>query len=136
MNNQSSSRTKRARALVNAQRMMQRVEEARLMQLKRRTRELDDNEQRLMRLINSDETLQDILTFMGLRSLAGLQKEKHRLSELSQSQTERLIEQTVRSKLAERIFEAAGAEARREQEKQLLEEIIERYLHVGRASLP
>jgi hypothetical protein len=136
MSNQSDIRAKRARSLLNAQHLMQRVEERRLAELKRRKRELDETEQRLRGLIDADDTLQALLTFMCLRSINGVEKERNRVAAQSQSQTERLIEQTVRSKLAERISETAGQNAQRERDKQDLDEILERCLRGSSARLP
>lgn len=136
MSNQTDMRAKRARAILNAQHLMQRIEERRLADLKRRKSALDETEQRLKGLIDADDTLQALLTFMCLRSINGVQKEKHRLSAQSQSQTERLIEQTVRAKVAERISEAADLDAQRERDKQELDDIIERCLSGGVARLP
>jgi len=136
MSNQSTIRARRARAVLSAQQLMQRIEERRLARLKREKRELDEVEQGLLRLIDADETLQALLTLVSLRKINGVQREKHRLAARSQLQSERLIEQTVRAKLAERLFESAEAEARQERGKQELEEILERCLRSSPARLP
>ncbi len=136
MSNSSTIRAKRALSVLNAQQLMERVEQRRMAGLKREKRQLDEAEQTLLQLIDADDTVQALLTFMCLRKIGGVQRERHKLAERSKVQSERLLEQSVRSKLAEHLFETADAEAQREQKKQDLDEIIERCLRGDSARLP
>ena len=136
MTNETARRASRSRNILAVQRQLQRVEEQRLAEIKRRANSLAELETELIELLNTEDTMRGLLTFTGVRRLSMVQSEMARVEEHRQAQAERLIAQTSRMKLAEKLSAEAEADARKAQDQQDLSEAIERFLRNYNASLP
>lgn len=136
MTNDTARRASRSRNILAVQRQLQRVEEQRLAEIKRRVNSLAELETELIELLNTEDTMRGLLTFTGVRRLSMVQSEMGRVEEKRQVQSERLITQTSRMKLAEKLNAEAEADVRKERDQQDLSEAIERFLRKDNASLP
>ncbi len=136
MTNETARRASRSRNILAVQRQLQRVEEQRLAEIKRRANSLAELETELIELLNTEDTMRGLLTFTGVRRLSMVQSEMARVEENKQVQSERLITQTSRMKLAEKLNAEAEADVRKERDQQDLSEAIERFLRKDNASLP
>ena len=136
MTNETARRASRSRNILAVQRQLQRVEEQRLAEIKRRANSLAELETELIELLNTEDTMRGLLTFTGVRRLSMVQSEMARVEQNRQVQSERLITQTSRMKLAEKLNTEAEADVRKERDQQDLSEAIERFLRSHNASLP
>ena len=136
MTNETARRASRSRNILAVQRQLQRVEEQRLAEIKRRANSLAELETELIELLNTEDTMRGLLTFTGVRRLSMVQSEMARVEENKQVQSERLITHTSRMKLAEKLNAEAEADVRKERDQQDLSEAIERFLRKDNASLP
>ena len=136
MTEEASNRARRTRSILSAQKQMQRIEERKLVELKRQARELSETEANLVGLLEDPQSYTALVPEVGVRRLSNVRKVIDRVATNSRAQAERLIHQTGRSKLAERVNADAESEVRQHHERRELEEAIERFLRARTASLP
>ncbi len=108
------------------QQQLHRIEEWKLMELRRRLEELEASRRDLIRALNEDDALQGLFIDALARRLRSLSEEASRVGQEQDAQMARLIEHTARKLCAERLAEAVDRHVARAGDKRQLVDVIER----------
>jgi hypothetical protein len=115
----------RARRILALQEQLHRVEHWRLLELQRRSAELDNERQELIAALNDDEALAGLFLDATARRLVAIARAADDIARQEQLQGDRVAEQATLVACAERLHEEVSVEARRESERQALSEVID-----------
>jgi hypothetical protein len=130
------ARLQKARRLLEVQRGLQRLEEARIAALQGRRAEIAALQVELLDALNADEGPQGLLVVAIVRRLKNLDEEAARLAEELEIRSAALREHAGRAKFAERRSRTYEQQhARALADKELLE-VLERLIRPKDASLP
>lgn len=130
------SRVKKAERIVDVQRQIHRAETWRLENLKHTIADLEVAEAEVIAALNSDDALHGLFIDSRARRLRFLNEERSRAIAELERQTAVVLEQSTKLKGAERLLEDLAEEAARAAEQAELQEVIERAVAAGDASLP
>jgi hypothetical protein len=126
----------KAQRLLELQRELQRIEEARIAAVLARQAELAAIQDDLIAALNADEAPQGVLVAAIVRRMKSLGEEAAQLGEELERRYEALRTHASRAKVAERRSRSYEEQHARERAKSELLDVIERILHPGDASLP
>lgn len=129
-------RIRKAQRLLELQRELQRIEEARIAAVLARQAELAAIQDDLIAALNADEAPQGVLVAAIVRRLKNLGEEAVQLGEELERRYEALRTHASRAKVAERRSRSYEQQNARERAKNELLYVIERILHPADASLP
>jgi hypothetical protein len=115
----------RVRRILALQEQLHRVEHWRLVELQRRAAELDQERQDLIAALNGDDALAGLFLDATARRLVAIARAADEVARQEQLQGERLAEQAMQVACAERLEERVSVEARRDDEKKALGEVID-----------
>jgi hypothetical protein len=131
-----SARGQKAERILSAQKQLHRAEAWKLAELQRRLVELEACKIDLIRALNEDEALHGLFIDSMANRLRSLSEESGRIAGERDQQSGKVVEQSGRVRLAERLSATIGLqEQRAEAEKELLE-TIEHFLRRTSARLP
>lgn len=129
-------RVKKAERIVDVQRQIQRAETWRLENLKHTIADIEAAEVEVIAALNSDDALHGLFIEARARRLRALNEDRSRALVELEHQTAVVLEQSSKLKGAERLLKDVTEEADRAAEQAELQEVIERAVAAGDASLP
>ncbi len=130
------NRARRMRRLLDVLHQLNRIEEQRKIELQRRYDELEMSQHEVIRALDTDDALHGMFVDTTARFLKSLAGEAQRVAEARDEHSQRLLEQTVKMKTAERLKRTLDRRASSSRKERELNDIIERYSGRGSASLP
>ncbi|HVY43462.1 MAG TPA: hypothetical protein VG966_10555 [Hyphomicrobiaceae bacterium] len=129
------SRAEKTRRIARVQQQMQRAEEWRLGDLQRRRSRVEADEREVLAALGEENALHGLFLDTMARRLHALAQEAARLRDEEKAQIRRLLAATGKLKVAERLAATAAEEARREEDKKQLADIIDETVARKDASL-
>jgi hypothetical protein len=129
-------RIRKAQRLLELQRGLQRIEEARVADVLSRQAELAAVQEDLITALNADEAPQGMLVAAIVRRLKNLSEKAAPLAEELERRYESLRDHSSRAKVAERRSRTYEEQHARDRAKNELLDVIERILRADNASLP
>ena len=130
------NRTVSAHRVWGVQEKLRQIAELKLAELLRREQELLAEESELLRYIGGDGLFAGVLSSNLARRLRKNSQSLQETRRIQKLQEKLLLDRAARAKVSERVVELLGREARREEEKRDLGEIIEGLLSRSTASFP
>jgi hypothetical protein len=130
------ARIRKAQRLLELQRGLQRIEEAKIADVRSRQVELAALQEDLMTALNADEGPQGMLVVAIVRRLRNLGEEAARLGEELERRYATLRAHASRAKLAERRSRTYEEQHARDRAKKELLDIVDRIIRPGDARLP
>ena len=121
-----SKETRRTARILDLQQQLHRIERWKLLDLQRRSADLDTLQQELIAALNNDDALQGLFIDATARRLTSLALEADEVERQEQAQGERVGEQGARVVCAERLHETVMKEDQRIIERESLLESIDR----------
>lgn len=130
------TRIRKAQKLLELQRGLQRIEEAKIAGVRSRQAELATLQEDLVTALNADEGPQGLLVVAIVRRLKNLGEEATRLGEELERRYETLRAHASRAKVAERRSRAYEEQHARDRAKKELLDVIDQIIRPGNARLP
>jgi hypothetical protein len=130
------ARIRKAQRLLELQRGLQRIEEAKIAGLRSRQAELVALQEDLVNALNADEGPQGLLVVAIVRRLKNLGEEAARLGEELERRYETLRGHASRAKVAERRSRTYEEQHARDRAKKELLDVIDQIIRPGNARLP
>jgi hypothetical protein len=123
-----TKRIDKAKRIVDVQKQLQRIEDWKMVELQRRLVELEASQEDTIKALSDEEIMRGELVELAVRRLRSLVREAGEVSVEKEAQAARLLDQTGKLKLAERLQGAAAREDARVSGQQQLADIIEGFL--------
>jgi hypothetical protein len=123
-----ASRAEKAKRIVAVQKQLQRIEDWKMLELKRRLKELEASQEDMIKAQSEDDIIRGELVDLAVRRLRSLVRETGQVSVERDVQAARVLDQANKLKLAERLEGDAVKEAERVSGHKQLAEIIESFL--------
>src|SRR5262249_14378259 len=122
-------RAKRMRRLLDVLQQLQEIEEQRKTALERRYEELQRSQREVFHALETNDALHGLFVDNNARFLKNLAVEAQRVAEARDEQSQRVLEQTIRMKTAERLKSVLDQFATRGRKTRELYDVIERYVN-------
>ncbi len=129
-------RAKRARRLLDVMTQLHQIEEQKKLLLQRRYDELQQTQDEVINALNTDDALCGLFIDTTARFLKSLALEAKRVAQAQDRQEERLLDQAVKVKSAEKLKDTLERHTARSRSEKELRELIERHVARNIASLP
>jgi hypothetical protein len=123
-----TSRAEKTRRIVAVQKQLQRIEDWKMLELKRRLRELEASQEDMIKAQSDEDIIRGELVELAVRRLRSLVRETGQVSAEKDVQAARVLDQASKLKLAERLESDAAKEAERTSGHKQLSDIIEGFL--------
>jgi hypothetical protein len=123
-----NKRVEKAKRIVAVQRQMHRIEDWRMIELKREAELLDASRRDTIQALSEEETLRGEMAALAVRRLRYLVREAGRVGEQEKVQAAKLLDQTGKLRRAERLEGEVRRDAERESGRKQLVDIIEGFL--------
>lgn len=123
-----ATRTDKTKRIVAVQKQLQRIEDWKMVELQRRLNELETSQEDTIRALSEEEIMRGELVELAVRRLRSLVRETGEVGREKDAQAARLLDQTGKLKLAERLQGAAAREDARVAGQKQLADIIEGFL--------
>lgn len=120
-----STSSNRARRILALQEQLHRIERWKLLDLQRRSADLEAQRQDLIAALNDDDALQGLFIDARARRLTSIARQVEDAERQQQEQAVRVEEQATRVACADRLSSKAEVEQQRASERRALLEIIE-----------
>ena len=129
-------RARKARRLLNVQEQLHQIEERKKIELQRRHDDLERSQLEVINALNADDALHGLFIDTTAKFLKSLSLEAQRVAEAKTLQMERLRVRATEMKSAERLKDSLEQIVARQGDEKELQDVIERYTGLKRASLP
>jgi hypothetical protein len=123
-----TSRAEKTRRIVQVQKQLQRIEDWKMLELKRRLLELEASQKEMIKAQSDDDILRNGLVELAVHRMRALVREAGQVDAERETQTTRVLQQASKLKLAERLEGEAVRQAERIIGRKQLAEIIEGFL--------
>jgi hypothetical protein len=123
-----TKRIDKAKRIVAVQKQLQRIEDWKMVELQRRLTELEASQEATIRAMSEEDIIQGELVELAVRRLRSLVRETGEVTVEKEAQATRVLDQTSKLKLAERLQGAAAREDARVTGQKQLADIIEGFL--------